>query len=453
MAVRKSAGASTYKAAIAALNENIAHANPELNAFVRLTPETALAEASVCDARAAGGAPPRLLEGLGVGIKDLIDVAGLPTGAGSLTRKQVPPADADAHVITRLRAAGAVIPGKTHTVEYAFGGWGTNHTVGTPRNPWDAKVHRTPGGSSSGSGAAVGAGLIEAALGSDTGGSVRLPAAFCGIVGLKTSIGLVSRAGVVPLAETYDTIGPMTRSVEMAARMLAAIQGEDPGDETTVGVKRGDPMIDLTKGVRGLRLARVAAADMPLATPEMLAAFDGALKRLADLGATIETFSMPVPLAEITKYCSALFAVEAYSYYREFVDDPKSELHSNIRARMALGKKIMAADWLMMRKEWKAAGQRFLASFDRFDALLLPTAPFTAHAVEGVDENVSPGAHTRFVNYLELCGLSVPMSVASDGLPTGLQIVCRRFDDPLALRIGHAFEQARGAFPKAPMAV
>ena len=453
MASRKSTGAGSYTAATDAVNDKIARANPALNAFVRLSPETALAEAAVCDARAAAGAPPRQLEGLAVGVKDLIDVAGLPTGAGSLTRRQVPPAESDAHVIMRLRAAGAVIPGKTHTVEYAFGGWGTNHTVGTPRNPWDAKVHRTPGGSSSGSGAAVGSGMIEAALGSDTGGSVRLPAAFCGIVGLKTSIGLVSRAGVVPLAETYDTIGPMTRDVETSARMLAVIQGEDPDDDTTLGIKRGDPLVDLRKGVRGLRLARVADADMPLASPEMRKTFDSAVDRLAGLGATIELFNLPVPLADITRYCSALFAVEAYSYYRDFVDDPKSELHANIRARMALGRKIMAADWLMMRKEWKAAGRRFLAAFDRYDALLLPTAPFTPHPVEGVDENVSPGAHTRFVNYLELCGLSVPMSVASDGLPTGLQIVCRRFDDPLALRIGFAFEQARGPFPRSPMAV
>lgn len=440
-------------AAIEAINKAIAESNDKLKAFVRVLPQTALAEAAAADARAAAGAPPRLLEGLPVGIKDIIDVAGVPTEAGSLTRKGIGPAAADAHVVTRLRAAGAIVPAKTHTVEYAFGGWGTNVTVGTPWNPWDAKTHRTPGGSSSGSGVAVGAGVLPAALGTDTGGSVRLPASFCGCVGLKTSIGLVSRAGVVPLALAFDTIGPMAHDVRTAARMLAAMQGEDPDDETTVGIKRGDPLAGLERGVRGLRLARLGDGDMPMASVAVRVAFAQAVDRLVALGAVVVPMKLPAPLAEITRHCGDLMAVEAYAEYRRFVDDPKSPLHANIRGRMQGGAKVLAAEWLAMRKAWKDEGRRFLAAMEDVDALLLPTTPFTAQPVASVDEATSPGAHTRFVNYLELCGLSVPMAVAGDGLPMGLQIVCRRFDDPLALRIGQAFEQARGAFPKAPMAV
>ncbi len=454
MAAKKPAQTSAHHvAAITATNGAIAASHTKLRAFVRTTTEQAYSAAEAADTRAVLGIPPRPLEGLAIGIKDIIDVAGLPTGAGSLTRKAVPAAAADAHVVTRLLAAGAIIPGKTHTVEYAFGGWGTNLAVGTPWNPWDAATHRTPGGSSSGSGVAVGAGVLPAALGTDTGGSVRLPAAFCGCVGLKTSIGLVSRAGVVPLAETFDTIGPMARDVATAARMLAVMQGEDPQDTTTIGITRGDPLADLERGVRGLRVGRLGDADMPLATPGMRGAFDAAMRRLSDLGASVEPFALPVPLANLSKHMSALMAVEAYAHHRAFVDDPKSALHGTIRARMALGARIMAADWLTMCRERTQEIQRFGSALDRFDALLLPTTPFTAHAVEGVDEALSPGAHTRFVNYLELCALSVPMSVTPDGLPTGLQIVCRRFDDPLALRIGHAFERARGPFPKPPMAV
>jgi aspartyl-tRNA(Asn)/glutamyl-tRNA(Gln) amidotransferase subunit A len=439
---------TTYLAAVSAMNAALAAANSKLRAFVQLTPETALAEAEANDRRAAGGAPPRLFEGVCVGVKDIIDVAGRPTGAGSLTREAIAPAMEDAHVVTRLRAAGAIVPGKTHTVEYAFGGWGTNLTVGTPCNPWDEKTHRTPGGSSSGSGVAVGAGLLTAALGTDTGGSVRLPAAFCGCVGLKTSIGLIGRSGVVPLAESFDTIGPITRDVTTAARMLAVMQGEDPLDETTFAIQRADPLANLEAGVRGMRFARLANEDMPLATPDMRQAFDQAVRQLTDAGATIVPFELPKSLHEITRFCGRIMAVEAYARYRQFVDDPKSALHQNIRERMAPGAKILATEWLEMRAAWKAEGARFLKAMDRFDALLLPTTPFTAHPVATVDEALSPGGHTRFVNYLELCGLSVPMSLAPDGLPTSLQIVCRRFDDHVALRIGHAFEQVRGVFPK-----
>ncbi len=447
---KKSGG---HTASIEAINKVIAATGGKLRAFVRPTPQTALAEAEAADKRAAAGAPPRALEGLAVGIKDIIDVAGLPTGAGSLTRKDIAAATADAHVVTRLRAAGAIVPGKTHTVEYAYGGWGTNITIGTPWNPWDANVHRTPGGSSSGSGVAVGAGILQAALGTDTGGSVRLPAAFCGCVGLKTSIGLVSRSGVVPLALSFDTIGPMAHDVRTAAHMLAVMQGEDPADETTVAIKRADPLEGLERGVRGLRLARLGDGDMPVATSAMRLAFAAAVEKLVALGAVIVPMKLPAPLAEITRHCGDLMSVEAYAEYRQFVDDPKSPLHANIRARMQPGSKVLAADWLAMRNAWRQEGRRFLSAMDGVDALLLPTVPYTAQPVATVDESVSPGAHTRFVNYLELCALSVPMSVAPDGLPTGLQIVCRRFDDPLALRIGYAFEQARGPFPKAPMGV
>ena len=431
-----------------ALTAKLTAADAKLHALAFNLPDTAVTEAAAADQRAEAGIAPRPLEGLAVAIKDIIDVAGTPTRAGSLTRTDSPVAKADAHVVSRLRAAGALIPAKTNTVEYAFGGWGTNITVGTPWNPWDGNTHRTPGGSSSGSGVAVGAGLLSAALGTDTGGSVRLPAAFCGCVGLKTSIGLVGRTGVVPLAESFDTIGPMAADVTTAARMLAVMQGEDPDDDTTFGIRRSDPLDGLDAGVRGLRLARLDDQDMPLATPDMRKAFEVALRRLADAGAIIEPFRLPAPFDSITQHCGLMIAVEAYRHNRRFVDDATSLLHANIRGRMAPGGRVLAADWLQMCADWKAAGARFVNSMDRFDALLLPTTPFTAQPVATADEALSPGVHTRFVNYFELCGLSVPMSVTADGLPTGLQIVCRRFDDPLALRIGFAFEQARGAFPK-----
>ncbi|HLH50228.1 MAG TPA: amidase, partial [Roseiarcus sp.] len=178
--------------------------NGALNAFVALDEQRALIDAAHIDALIAAGVTPGPLAGMPVAVKDIIDIVGLPTKAGSPTRAAAPPAAADAPVVARLRAAGAIIVGKTHTVEYAFGGWGSNETTGTPLNPRDRGHPRTPGGSSSGSGVAVAAGLVPAALGSDTGGSVRLPASFCGCVGLKTTIGLVETTGVVPLAQAFD---------------------------------------------------------------------------------------------------------------------------------------------------------------------------------------------------------------------------------------------------------
>src|SRR5512138_1974068 len=172
----------------------------------------------------------------------------------------------------RMISAGMIVLGKTHTVEFAMGGWGTNTHIGTPWNPWDARVHRTPGGSSSGSGVAVGAGLAPAAIGTDTGGSVRLPASWCGIVGLKVTVGRISTFGVLPLSTTLDTPGPMARSVEDAALLYSAMASPDPNDPRTLQAPPDDPFAQLKRGVRGLRLAAMPQSERQFATPDVLAA-------------------------------------------------------------------------------------------------------------------------------------------------------------------------------------
>ena len=281
----KSAETSTPPRGLAAVRQSldaIERENGDLNAFLIVTAEQALAEAKAQDASSHRGP----LAGLPIAVKDIIDLTGHPTRAGSKTRAQAAPAEKDAFVVAKLRAAGAIVVGKTNTVEYAFGGWGTNHAVGTPKNPWDRKVHRTPGGSSSGTGAAVGGGLVPAALGTDTGGSVRLPAAFCGCVGLKTSIGLVSRAGVVPLSATLDTIGPLANSVRLCAEMLDVMQGHDRDDPTTHGVAPVDPLRDLERGIAGFRIGRLTDDQMPRMTPHIKASFEAALKLLEEGGAS-----------------------------------------------------------------------------------------------------------------------------------------------------------------------
>jgi aspartyl-tRNA(Asn)/glutamyl-tRNA(Gln) amidotransferase subunit A len=416
-----------------------------LNAFVEVMPESARATARYLDEMTASGVSLGPLHGLPIGVKDIIDVAGLPTRAGSLTRADTSPAANDATVVARLRAAGAVIVAKTNTVEYAFGGWGTNANIGAPRNPWRPDVPSTCGGSSSGTGAAVGGGVLPAGLGSDTGGSVRIPAALCGCVGLKTSIGLVSRAGVVPLSDTLDTVGPLTDTVRRAAEMLDVMQGEDRADPTTVGIARRDPLADLERGITGFRLGAVPVGELPGLTDAVAADYEAAKQTLADLGASVSDASLPLSLQEYQNRSSLISAGDAYAFHAHLADDPEAPLNAPTRKRMLVGKALTGKDRIRAQREREQAISDFLAWLDRYDALILPSVPLTAIPLAEVDEdNYIVSLYTRLANYLALTGLSVPMGLSPTGLPTSLQIVARRFDDPLALRIGHAYETARG---------
>lgn len=444
----KAAATGTITAAIENTLDTMEAANTKLHALTQITRESALAEARLADARVAAGAAHGLLHGMPVGIKDIADVEGLVSGCGSLTRKQAEPARKDAHVVTKLRTAGAIVAGKTHTVEYAFGGYGTNVTVGTPWNPWDLKVHRIPGGSSSGTGSMVGAGVLPGGLGTDTGGSVRIPAALCGCVGLKTSIGLIGRSGIAPLSQTLDTAGPLAHDVTTAARMFAAMLGHDPEDPSTEDFRPIDPLRDLEKGVAGLRIGRIVDEDLTLTTEEVRADIAKSASTLEKLGARIEPFKMPQSFESFTRATGIIIASEGYANWRKLIDDPKSGMADPIRTRFLGGKTISAADYLDVIQERGKAIDAFLSAMDRLDALILPTIPFPAIAVAEVDETKSPMAHfTRWANYLALSGLAIPTALSKSKLPMSLQIVVRRFDDALALRIGRAFEKARGDFP------
>ncbi|MGI9410555.1 MAG: amidase [Hyphomicrobiaceae bacterium] len=417
----------------------------KLHIFAHLMPESALTTARYLDELTASGISLGPLHGVPIGIKDIIDVAGAQTNAGSLTREGIATARDDAFVVKRLRAAGAVIIGKTNTVEYAFGGWGTNANIGAPHNPWKPEIPHTCGGSSSGTGAAVGGGLLPAGLGSDTGGSVRIPAALCGCVGLKTTIGLVSRSGVVPLSDTLDTVGPLTNSVRLAAEMLDVMQGEDRDDPTTLGIMRKDPIADLERGVSGLRFAALPVADLPDLTDAVAADFESAKLTLRNLGAHIDEKSLPLSLQEYQDRSSRISAGDAYAFHNKLADDPDTPLNAPTRKRMLVGKSLTTKDRILAQRERETAIADFLSWLDRYDAVILPSVPLTAIPLSDVDEdNYTVSLYTRLANYLVLSAISVPMGLSPAGLPTSLQIVTRRFDDPLALRIGHAFETARG---------
>src|SRR5215510_5300193 len=269
----------------------IAALDKRLHAFIATTGDRALAEARAAEILLRGGHDLGPLHGIPYAVKDLYDVAGQPTTGGTrLLSDNV--AARDSAAVRRLSAAGMVLVGKTHTVQFAFGGVGINHDQGTPHNPWSPTAH-APGGSSSGSGVAVGAGLVPVALGSDTGGSVRIPAALCGTVGLKTSVGRISRAGVYPLSWTLDTVGPLTRSVEDAALVYQALQGVDLADETTLGVPPDDVLPTLKAGVKGLRIAFAETIFLDDVDTEIVTAVRETGRVLRGLGATVDRITVP----------------------------------------------------------------------------------------------------------------------------------------------------------------
>jgi aspartyl-tRNA(Asn)/glutamyl-tRNA(Gln) amidotransferase subunit A len=346
-----------------------------------------------------------------------------------------------ATIARRMFAQGMIVLGKTHTVEFAYGGWGTNEQMGTPWNPWDEAVPHTPGGSSSGSGVAVAARLAPWAIGTDTGGSVRLPAAFCGITGLKVTIGRIPVTGIIPLSASLDTPGPMARSVEDCALLYDVLQGPDEADPNTRGVMPESPMPTLRRGVRGLRLARMPQRDRAGCDAQVLAAYDRSLTTLAGLGAEIVDIDLPWPLEHFTT-TSGIVMAEAFFNGGAMAQDPTLPLDPAVRARLLAGADLSAQDYLAT-KAFQAQAKRDLATaMADIDALLTPTTATPAIPLDAVDQDVMPSRFTRFGNVMEMCGLSLPNGFTASGLPLSLQISCLGYQEAMALRIGFAFQQA-----------
>lgn len=440
------AGETSARAVVETTLARIAAANARLHAFIAVMADEARAEADMLDALMARGHRRGPLHGVPVAVKDIIDVSGQKTRAGSVTRDHLPAAAADAWCVSRLRAAGAIVVGKTHTVEYAFGGWGTNPIAGTPVNPHDATIHRVPGGSSSGTGVAVGAGLVPIGFGTDTGGSVRLPASWCGTVGHKTSMGLVSRAGVVPLALHFDTIGPLSRTVRDAAVMSQLMLGSDPADASTTGAPGVDLVSGLDAGVKGLTLG-VLAIDPSLAVDgEVAARFEATVRALEAAGARIVPVALPETLATYTSSCGELMMVEGAHHHGVLAREAPCRLGAWAARRIGGGFDIPATRYFaaVETRQQRIAAANALLAGNGIDALLLPTTPIPAVPLSQVDEAGLPGIFTRFVNYLEWCGVSVPVGLTGAGLPIGFQVVTPRFEDALALRIAQSAETASG---------
>src|SRR4051812_624312 len=329
----------------------------KLHAFISVNARNARLAAEAADKAIRAGHSVGPLHGIPIAIKDLVEIEGeVAMGGTAAWRERKAPHTAT--LMRKLMAAGMINLGKTHTVEFAYGGWGTNQHLGTPWNPWDASTHRTPGGSSSGSGVAVAARMAPWAIGTDTGGSVRIPAAWNGITGLKTTIGRISAFGVLPLSPTLDTPGPITRDVEDAALLLTVLQGADARDRHTQGVHDVDPMPDLRRGVTGLRLGRLPSDERDGIDAEVLAAYDRCVEALATLGADIVDINLPARFAELGAINGRIMSAEAYAALSHLVNDNAQPLDQDVRPRVRAGAAISSQDYLVAlaeRERMKAA--------------------------------------------------------------------------------------------------
>ncbi|HVI86081.1 MAG TPA: amidase [bacterium] len=419
------------------------------HAFSAVSPDRALAEARAAESVLGSGRDAGPLLGIPYAAKDLFNVKGLPTMAGTnLLAGNV--AAEDCPAVQKLAAAGMVLVGKTHTVQFAFGAVGINHDQGTPHNPWQPTPH-APGGSSSGSAVAVAAGLVPVALGSDTGGSVRMPAALCGIVGLKTTVGRISRAGVYPLSWSLDSVGPLTRSVEDAALVYQVLQGTDPRDETTIGVPQQDVLRGLKDGVKNLRIAFADTYFFDGVESEIEAAVREAGRVLQSLGAHVDRIAV-WEAAEVwaDEKRPLWIAAEACVPNAELLDRHFGALDPVVARRMIQGRTLSATDYFALLRRVAALRERVLWTLRDVDALLVPTVPITARPVAEIDASIETYMefNTRYTrnctigNILNLCAVSLPCGATSAGLPIGLMIYAKPFAEDLALRVAYAYEQA-----------
>lgn len=422
---------------------------PRLDAFVEVYPDEARTAARAADhARRAGKSAGRF-HGVPIALKDIIDLEGrVTTGGSRVWESRISPVTATlAH---RLMAAGLIVIGKTRTVEFAMGAWGTNQHMGTPWNPWDLAVHRAPGGSSSGSGVSVAARLVPWAIGTDTGGSVRLPSAWNGLTGLKVSFGRVSCHGVLPLAHTLDTPGPMCRSVEDAVELYMLIQGSDPRDPATWHIAADDPRPALHQGVAGLRLARMPEYERDGVDSEVLAAYDASLAALADLGASIVDVKLPRRFAPMGDLVGRIIAAEGYTWVGKYIDDDSLPVDDDIRPRIRPGRDMRAQEYIEAQRERAVIKREFNTALAGVDALLTPATRTAAPIVADIDQSTTAATFTRPVNLVDYCALAVPNGMTGGGLPVSLQIVCRGHEESMALRIGQAFQRATDWHTRVP---
>jgi aspartyl-tRNA(Asn)/glutamyl-tRNA(Gln) amidotransferase subunit A len=432
-----------------ALLARIAKADGKLHAFTEVYAKESRAVADGADAARASGFPLPPLHGLPIAYKDLCDIAGrVGTGGSKMFEGRI--ASTTSNTVERLTAAGMVPLGKLHMVEFAFGGWGTNPLMGAPWNPWDLETHRVPGGSSSGTGVAVAARLTPAGIGSDTGGSVRIPSAFNGLVGLKVTFGRIGLSGTMLLSWTLDSIGPMARSVEDCALLLNTLAAPDPRDPTTLG----QPLEDFTEAVQpgsieGMRIAIPDTVQLPNFMDDGVT-WQAAARTFESLGAAVEAVRLPDWYFDLSRPAGTIIASEAYSLHRDYIEDMSKPIGPGVRMRAHQAKQLLPGAYAEEMRALTARRRAFELWFAAHDAILLPTMAIPAIPLSEVDEaSPIPGYLTRPANYLGHCSLAMPSGFVA-GLPVGIQIVGKPFAERTVLRLGKAFQDATDFHRRAP---
>jgi aspartyl-tRNA(Asn)/glutamyl-tRNA(Gln) amidotransferase subunit A len=425
-----------------ALIERIEKFDGKLNAFLRFTPELALEDAKRAEAEIGKQQWRGTWHGIPYALKDIVDYAGLPTTAHSkLLQDNI--AGADAVVTQRFRAAGAVFLGKLSTHEFAIGGPSFDLPWPPARNPWNRD--HFPGGSSSGAGVATAAGFVPAAIGTDTGGSVRNPATMCGIVGMKPTYGLVSRRGVVPLSFSLDHVGPMTRTVRDNALLLDLIAGHDPADPGSVNRATGGYTAELERGVRGLRIGVIRhfyTHDMK-ADPEMAAGIEAAIRTLGELGAVVSE----VQTASLDEYAACnrtILSSEAFAIHEQWMRERPQDYGALARERIMAGAFVRAADYVNATRLRRKLTAQFHALFDQVDVVLTASSLDPACRIDDPDMvEYTYGRQARApFNVTGSPAISVPSGFSEAGLPLAIQLVGKPFSEALLYQVASAYEQA-----------
>jgi len=445
----------------------------KLNAFITINADEAMTAAAKAADEIAKGGYRGTLHGIPLALKDIFAVKGVRmTAASKVLAENI--AHEDAEVTARLRAGGAIIPGKLNLHEFAFGATGVNPHYGTARNPWDTE--RITGGSSSGSGAAVASGECPAALGTDTGGSIRIPASLCGIVGVKPTYGRVSKRGVLPLSWSLDHVGPMTRTVEDAAIVLQAIAGHDPADGSSADEPVPEYTQSLDGNVRGLRIGVPKQFFFENVEPEVEAAVRSAVSLLGEMGAEIREIDVPFS-GEIPGALTAIMLPEALAYHQKWLRERPDDYGTDVRYRLELGATYMAVHYVQAQRLREIAVDAWRREvFSQVDLVATPTTPITAPRIDPGDVSTPSGAglqttfslirFTNPFNFLGVPALSLPCGftpfsprpedAAADGRlegPIGLQLVGRWWDEATVLRAAHAYERATDWHKRRPPVV
>jgi aspartyl-tRNA(Asn)/glutamyl-tRNA(Gln) amidotransferase subunit A len=421
--------------------ERIRSLQPRLNSFITVTGELALERARLLEDEIRTGASRGRLHGIPLALKDLYETAGVRTTHGSTFYAGYVPRE-DACVVHKLEAAGTVLLGKTNMHEIALGVTNVNPHYGPARNPWNPE--RVTGGSSGGSAAALAAGLCMASLGSDTGGSIRIPASLCGVVGLKPTYGRVSLRGVIPLSWNLDHVGPMARSARDVAIMLGVIAGFDPDDPASIDVPVDDYLSRLEGGVSSWRIALASDEFFTRADEQVLEALQAAGQVFTQLGAQI------VPMEFPEGYAAALangnmVTSDAAAFHRQRLEENPEGFGGDVLQRLQMGAARTSSEYALLRREQSRLRRLYERFFEDFDILITPTTPVFAPPIEGPDAIEQARLLTRFTAPFNLTGLpalSLPCGFSADGMPIGMQVVGRPWAEAAILRAAHAYELA-----------